>query len=600
MVLILIILVIAIAGLSRIFPQSTRRLTATTVENLFLRYQAWGAGTGSFLSGAPSKQEIMAPLRDGVQLATDLYLPRGKGPFPAIAIRSPYNKADGRPFGEFFARYGYAVAIQDVRGRYASEGEFYPFRHEIEDGIDFTRWLKAQPWCNGKIGAFGGSYLGYTQWAMAVGNPDLASFAPAIISADLYDGIYRGGAFGKLTFLHWCLTSYGRYGDGVGAKAVGKGYDHFPLVESDDAALKNISFYDDWVRHPVPEAYWRELDLRRRIPEIRAPALLTAGWYDFFLEGQLNDFTTLQRAADPVVRGESKILIGPWNHAFFNGHQRNYGIRQRKFEILPFKFIREIKDWYDHSLKGAENGWDKRPPVRLYVLGKNEWKDLDEWPPARAEFRSFYLHSGGNAQTLGGGGTLDPAVPVEHEPSDLFVFDPRQPVPTHGGAHGAPADCGPADQRQVERRTDVLVYSSAPLEHPLLVMGRVEVRLFASSSAKDTDFTAKLVDVFPDSQAVIVCEGLARARYRNGLHRAGSLEPGKTYAFDIHVGSTAVWFDAGHRIRLEISSSNFPRYDANPNTGTEIATERAPVPATQTVAHRREFPSALILPVVPD
>ena len=591
--------VVLAVGFAFLFPQTAKRWSTKGMEELLPRYLAWNAGTGRFTSHLASRQEVKSPMRDGVQLATDIYLPSGHGPFPTIAIRTPYAKTDGRLIGDFFARYGYAVAIQDVRGRFASEGEFYPFRAEVDDGVDFTRWLKQQPWCNGKIGGFGLSYLGFTQWAMAVGNSDLTSIAPTLITANLYHGLYQGGAFGKLTFLHWSLTSYGRRGDWAGAKNIDRGYQHFPLVESDDAALTNISFYDDWVSHPTPDRYWRDLSVDHRFAEMTAPALLTAGWYDFFLEGQLHDFELIQQTASPRVREQTKILIGPWNHAFFNGNQQRYGIRQGKLELVPFEFVRAAKDWFDYSLQGLNNGWDRRPPVRAYVLGANVWRDEKQWPPADANPRTFYLHSAGKAQTLDGDGTLDSHAPTEAEPADSFVFDPRKPVPTKGGAHGVPAACGPADQREVEARPDVLVYSSAPLTEPLLVMGPVTARVFASSTARDTDFTAKLVDVFPDGQALIVCEGVLRARYRNGLDKPELLEPGKIYPFDIHVGNTAVQFQPGHRLRLEISSSNFPRYDPNPNTGTDIATERNPVSATQTIFHTHELPSALMLPVVP-
>jgi putative CocE/NonD family hydrolase len=599
-VLLLLALVALIVAFVVLFPKTAQRWAAAGMEWLLPRYLAANAGTGPFVSHLASRQEVKVPMRDLIQLATDLYLPAGPGPFPAIAVRTPYHKDEGRLIADFFVRYGYAVAVQDVRGRHGSEGEFYPFRAEGDDGVDFTRWLKQQPWCDGKIGAFGLSYLGFTQWAMATGNPDLTSIAPSLITANLYHGIYRGGAFGKLTFLHWSLTSHGRYGAWVDDAQVERGYRHFPLVESDDAASQDIPFYNDWVSHPVPDAYWRALSVDHRFSELTAPAFLTAGWYDFFLEGQLRDFALIQKAAVPGVRGRTKLLIGPWNHAFFNGNQQRYGIRQGRLELVPFEFVRLTKEWYDYSLKGIANGWDRRPPVRVYVLGQNMWRDEQEWPPARATHRPYFLHSRGNAQTLIGDGSLDLSPPTNAEPPDSFVFHPTNPVPTLGGSHGLPAACGPADQRAIEQRPDVLVYSTAPLAGPLLVMGPVSVRLFAASTASDTDFTAKLVDVFPDGQALIICEGVIRARYRNGLDQPELLPRGETCALEIAVGNTAVQFQPGHRVRLEISSSNFPRYDPNPNTGTEVAAERNPVPATQRVAHNPEFPSALILPVVVD
>ena len=587
-----------LAGTRLLFPGAIQSWAAAGFAELLPHYLAWRAGTGSLKGGVPQRQTLQVTMRDGVSLSTDLYLPTIPAPYPAIAVRTPYKKEEGRIVAEFFARYGYAVAIQDVRGRHASQGDFYPFRHEVNDGIDMTRWLKKQSWCNGKIGAFGGSYLGFTQWAMATGNPEISSIAPAFITANLYNGIYRAGAFGKLTFLQWCLTSYGRYGDTGGAAGIQKGYRHFPLLESDDVALRDIPFYNDWVSHPTPDSYWQDLNVDQRFAELRAPAFLTAGWYDFFLEAQLQDFQLLQRTAPSLVRENTKMLVGPWNHSFFNPNQKEYGIQQGWLEVIPFEFVKEIKAWYDYSLKDIPNGWDRRAPVRLYVLGENGWRDEQTWPPAGISDHLYYLHSGGKARTLQGDGRLDPEMPAGEEPADSFSYDPRDPVPTRGGSHGLPESCGPVDQRDVEGRPDVLVYSSALLGEPLLVLGPVKTRLFASSTSPDTDFTAKLVDVFPDGRALIVCEGVVRARYRNGFEKTELMEPDKVYSFDVTVGNTAVLFKSGHRIRLEISSSNFPRYDPNPNTGADITVERNPVKASQQVRHSLQYPSALILPVM--
>ncbi len=588
--------IILLAGVWLLFPRAAQSALAAMLP----RYLALRSGTGAFVSGPPSKKEMKVPMRDGVRLATDVYLPQTPAPYPVIAIRTPYAKAEGAPIADFFGRYGYAVLVQDVRGRHASEGEYYPMRNEATDGLDFTRWIKSQPWCNGKVGAFGGSYLGFTQWAMAPGNPGLASIAPVFSTSNFYHSVYNAGAFGKLTYLHWSLTSYGRYGNMAGAAHIDKGYKHFPLAESDDAALQDVPFYNDWVAHPAPDAYWRELGVDHRMAEVNTPAFLTAGWYDFVLEAELRDFHSLLAGAGPRARAASRLMIGPWSHSFFNPNLKGYGIEQRTLELLPFEFIREVKDWYDYSLKGVANGWENRPRVRAYVLGENRWRDEQQWPPARVVYRPFYLHSRGDAQTLRGGGAIIEAGPAESEPQDTYAADPRNPVPTVGGAHEVPERCGPLDQRKVEERSDVLVYSTAPLAKPLLVMGPVAVRLFASSSAPDTDFTAKLVDVFPDGRALILCEGIMRARYRAGLDKPEPLKRGEVYRFEIKVGNTAVRFQAGHRIRLEIASANAPRYDPNPNTGAAIATERNPVVAMQKIFHEKDRPSALILPVVPE
>ncbi len=578
-------------------PKLVSSVLAAGMARLFPHYLAWRSGAGSFSGGRPILREERVPLRDGVHLATDVYLPQMPPPYPTIMVRTPYAKVDGRLVGDFFARYGYAVVIQDVRGRHASEGDFYPFRAETQDGLDTTAWIARQSWCNGRIGGFGVSYMGYTQWAMAAGNPHLTSIAPVLITANLYNGIHREGVFSKLTFLHWALTSYGRYGDWRGADSIRKGYRHFPLIEADDAAGKDIPFYNDWVTHPVPDEYWHGLNADRQFREADVPVFLTAGWYDFFLDAQLQDFQRFRESAPATARRNIRMLIGPWNHAFFNGHQKLYGIPQRTLELIPFEFVKEIKDWYDFTLKQAANGWSQRAPVRFYVLGQNVWRDEQQWPPPGGIEERYFLSAERSARSLQGDGILHPQKDVVRTGQDTFVFDPRYPVPTVGGAHGMPADCGPADQRAVEERPDVLVYSSQPLPKPLLVMGQAKARLRVSSSAPDTDFTAKLVDVFPDGRALIVCEGIVRLRYRNGLSRPGLLPPGQIVNLDIPIGHTAVQFQAGHRLRLEVSSSNSPRYDVNPNTGGDIARERDPVPATQSLFYGGEDPSVLLLPV---
>ena len=594
----LLAVAILLAGFNLLFPRMAKQWAAAGATQLMIRTLALRAGTGWAGEGLTVQENIRVPMGDGVHLATDLYLPETQGPHPAIVVRTPYTKGEGKVIGEFFTRYGYAVAVQDTRGKHASEGEFYPFRAEQKDGREFTKWVKRQPWCNGKIGGFGLSYLGFTQWSAAVDNPLLTAISPAVISSDLYGAIYKGGAFGKLTYLEWSLSSYGRTGDWQGAKNIKRGYAHFPQIEADDVSLRDLDFYNDWVSHPRPDAYWQEVNGERGMERVEAPAFLVAGWYDFMLDGQMRDFREMREQGRGAARSGTKILIGPWSHGFFNVNLKNYGIEQRRLEAIPFEFIKETKDWLDYSLKGADNGWDQRPAVRAYVLGENVWRDEAEWPPRGAGERAYYLHSGGKAQTLNGDGMLRTEAPPGQQAEDTFTYDPRNPVPTKGGGHGNNWTVGPVDQREVEKREDVLVYTSEGLRAPVLAMGQVKARIYAASSARDTDFTAKLVDVFPDGRALIVCEGILRARYREGVGQETLMEPGVVYAMEIELGPTAVRFQAGHRIRLEVSSSNAPRYDVNPNTGREIATERNPVAARQRVLHDAKNPSALILPVM--
>ncbi|MCC6262431.1 MAG: CocE/NonD family hydrolase [Bryobacterales bacterium] len=583
---------------SDLLPPAAKRWADEAAAQLLIRGVALRAGTGWPGEGIRPRETVRVAMRDGVRLTTDLYLPGSKGPWPVILVRTPYSRGEGKIVSEFFCRYGYAVAVQDTRGRFDSEGEFYPFRAERQDGEDFARWARRQPWCDGKLGGFGQSYLGYTQWAAASGHSMLDSIAPTFIASDIYHGIYKGGAFGLLTYLHWSLSSYGRTGDWNGAKHIRRGYSHFPMSESDDVSLRDIGFYNDWASHPRPDAYWRDMDATGGMENISTPAFLVAGWYDFMLDGQIRDFQLIRQHGSGAARKQSKILIGPWNHGFYNANQENYGIRQRWLEEIPFDYLKDTKDWLDFMLKGVDSGWARRPAVKAYVLGENAWRYAEEWPPNGATNRPYYLHSGGRAQTRNGDGALRAEKPSGPQPEDTFLFDPRQPVPTRGGSHGDTWSVGPADQREIEVRKDVLVYSSGILEDSILAMGQVRVQLHAASSTPDTDFTAKLVDVFPDGRALIVSEGIVRARYRDGFDREALMQPGTVYSLSIDLGPVAVRFLAGHRIRLEISSSNAPRYDVNPNTGREIATERNPVSATQRILHDSDHPSALILPVM--
>jgi putative CocE/NonD family hydrolase len=581
-------LILLLAAFRFLFPSTAKSAAEYCVSQLLIRGLALRAGTGWAGEGFQSQLKLQVPLRDGVLLATDLYLPTAQGPYPTILVRTPYSRGEGKIIGEFFARYGYAVAVQDTRGRHDSQGDFYPFRFEAEDGVDFAAWAHSQPWCNGKIGAFGASYLGFTQWALNAANPHLTSIAPAFISGDLYEVFYKGGAFAQLTYLEWSLASHGRYGDAKGPQNIKRGFGHLPLIDSDNAALQDIDFYNDWVSHPQPGPYWRAMSPMAHVENLSTPAFMTAGWYDFMLDGEIRDFQRIRVHAPAHVRNGTKLLIGPWSHSFFNFNLKNYGIQQRWLEAIPFEFVKASKDWMDYSLKGIPNGWDQRPTVRAYVLGANTWRDEQDWPPRDTIDRPYYLRAAAS---------LNPQPPTTPDQEVTFTFDPANPVPTKGGGHGNAWTAGPVDQTEIEKRPDVLVFTTSPVDSPLLVVGNVRARIFASSTATDTDFTAKLVDVFPDGRALIVCEGIQRARYRQGIDKPEPLQPGTVYPFDIELGPTAVSFQPGHRIRLEISSSNAPRYDVNPNTGADIATETKRLTATQRIFHGVNHPSALILPV---
>ena len=571
-----------------------------TILKALLKIIAWRVGTGRFTHNFHIDRDVMIPMKDGIKLSADIYIPVGKGPFPMVLTRLPYGKAICAVFAELFVRYGYVSVIQDTRGKFDSEGEFYPFINEKEDGKATTAWVKAQPWCNGKIGMFGVSYFGYTQWALAPGNTDIISLTPIVTTSNIYNLVYWGGAFGELSYLHWSLVECGKKSNNDNVKNIDKAHASMPLIVKDRTAYRDVPNYKDWVSHPTPDAYWTQLSVEDSIHEIQAPMFLIAGWYDIFNTGQLKDFEHMKKTGQLEAAAGTKIIIGPWNHGFSDRNiERAYGIKRSRLEIVPFKVLKDIKEWYDYSLKGSKNGWEKRPPVRLYVLGENVWRYEKEWPLSRAVYTEYYLHSGGSSNTFAGDGRLDKAKPEADEPADFFTYEPQNPVPTVGGANLILENSGPMDQRKIKARRDILVYSTEPLQKEIEATGPVHLTVFVSSDAADTDFTAKLVDVFPDGKALLVCDGILRARYRNGLDKPELMESGKIYKLDVFLGNTSVLFKKGHKIRIEVSSSNFPRFDRNPNTGADIVTETILQAAHQTVFHDVCYPSCLILPVIP-
>ena len=558
---------------------------------------------------------LMVPMRDGVRLSTDLYLPDAPGPFPVILIRTPYNNNREPDVQDavYFAERGYAVAIQDVRGRGDSEGEWSPFLHEVEDGYDAQEWAGKQPWSTGKVGTSGGSYVGLTQWLPApLRNPHLAALAPRVGFSNLYHNwVYTGGAFQLGFNLRWgpiqmhTRTNRTQYLWLPEELHLSRLYWHLPLITGDEAAGRPCEFYREWIRHPSYDAYWEQLgNLEARHGEIDVPAYGFGGWYDVFLQSTLNNFMGVtSRGYSVKARRGQKILIGPWIHCLGDrGTSRKTGDIDFGTASLIDLRAEELR-WFDYWLKGMENGIQDEPRVKVFVMGVNRWREAETWPIPGARETRYYLHSGGKANSLFGDGVLDQTAPGS-EPADAYVYDPRDPVPTLGGStccgeDVTPIPMGPRDQRPAEWRPDVLVYTTAPLDADLEVTGAVSVTLYAASDAPDTDFTAKLVDVFPTGYAMNVAQGIIRARYRDSWERPALLEPGRVYQYTIDLWSTSNCFLRGHRIRVEISSSNFPQFDRNPNTGHPFGLDAELRTARQTVFHDADHPSHILLPIIP-
>jgi len=570
-------------------------------------------------------------MRDGVILRADVYRPDTEGPHPVLLQRTPYGKGFSNPaFALMAAERGYAVIIQDTRGRWASDGDGYPLIHEKVDGYDSVEWAASQPWASGKVGMYGGSYVGYTQWAAAVTQPPaLKAIVPTVTICDPRDIFYAGGAFALGVAASWTLLSgaymvlYKQQGsesesefggpeseekqaltdqlielaDGM---SVGKTFRQLPLQEMPLIGREGITtFFHDLLTHPLGDAYWQRMLCTH--DRIQVPALHIGGWYDIFARSTLSDFSGIQQAGGTEhARGHQRLLMGPWLHGPMEGlvGEVDFGVRASALFVLPEMI--QLR-WFDYWLKGEENGIVDEARIRLFVMGENRWRTEQEWPLARAQYRPYYLHSGGAANTLRGDGTLSPEVPSD-EPVDTYVYDPRNPVPTRGGGlccWQAALPPGAYDQREVEARPDVLVYSTEPLEEDLEVTGPLEVHLWAATSAPGTDYTAKLVDVYPCGYARNVQDGIVRARYCASQEEARPIEPGAVYEYVIDLSATSNVFQGGHRIRVEISSSSFPRYDRNPNTGHPLGEDGELRVATQTILHDAGHPSHSVLPVIP-
>jgi putative CocE/NonD family hydrolase len=544
---------------------------------------------------------VKVPMRDRVNLSADIYLPKASGTFPTVLMRTPYsNNTDAMiEKGRRLAGSGYVCVIQDCRGRWDSDGEYYPF-HEGEDGYDTQEWIGRQEWSNGKIGMAGGSYVGLVQWQSAPHRSQfLTCIAPRVICCDFYSGlVFPGGAFQLNVLMTWGMRTNGRTAQSIEYHNWTEAFRAIPLIEMDQLAGRALDFWKDWIQHPTDDDYWAAMNDEKRWNEIASPAFNMGGWYDLYAQHTFVNFNGLhQHGRTPEAR-QSKLIVGPWPHSLSTSSRTgdvDFGAdSMADLEALELR-------WFDYWLKGIDNGVVDEPPLRLFIMGVNQWRDEHEWPLARTTWQKWYLHSNGRANAVLGDGSLS-TEPPQDESSDRFVYDPRYPVQTMGGnnccsPHIVP--WGPYDQRPVEMRGDVLCYTTAPMETDMEVTGPIKAILYAATDGLDTDWTAKLVDVAPTGYAMNLCDGIIRARYRESFTNPTLLEPNTVYEYEIDVGVTGNVFRKGHSIRLEISSSNFPRFDRNPNTGRAFGMDAEMRQAQQTVYHSREYPSHIILPVIP-
>jgi putative CocE/NonD family hydrolase len=560
------------------------------------------------------ENDIRVPMRDGVTLSVDVYRPETPGEYPSILIRTPYNNNTEPSVvqGKWLAERGYVVIQADVRGKFDSGGDFYPFRHEPDDGFDTDEWIAKQPWFNGRLGTMGGSYVGFTQWSQAIrGSRHLSAMAATVTTPDTYGNwFYTNGALNYAFALSWGAVSIdGRVAQFTGAYDWPNVYRSLPIEDAPSKAGHRAPHYRDWVAHPTRDEHWNTLSHEDKYNTIGVPILTVEGWYDIFLRGALQDHVAVrERGQTERARRGKRLMIGPWVHS--TGRRNNTPVGQaadpNATDFGPGADVdlqRVYLRWFDYWLKGIDNGVLDEPPVKIFVMGENYWRYEQDWPLARTQYTNYYLASGGRANSLMGDGTLSPMRPsADGSMTDTYTYDPANPVPTLGGnvCCAAQVPSGPWDQRAAERRDDVLVYTSEPLSTPLEVTGPITMALYASTTAPDTDWTAKLVDVAPDGFARNVQDGILRARYREGAGMPASLlEPGRVYEYTIDLWATSNTFLQGHQIRLEISSSNFPRFDRNLNTGEKPGTGTRLQVAKQTIYHSARYPSHVVLPVIP-
>ena len=568
---------------------------------------------------------VAATMRDGTTLYADVYRPDGPGPFPTILQRTPYDKTAGLAAQMLdpmkAAKAGFALIIQDTRGRFTSGGEFNCFIDDINDGYDTVEWAAAQPWSSGRVGMIGASYVGATQWLCAITRPPhLVAIAPNVTASNYHDGwTYQGGAFelgfnASWTLLQLTLANFKTH-SGVRSipqarqaelvKSVDGMTDaflHLPLKDMPQLSGGLADYYFDWLAHPSFDDYWKKLCIEDQHSNVSTPALNIGGWYDIFLGGTIRNYLGMrENAATEEARNGQKLIIGPWQHSSRGTSMAGshyFGVAADSMALgLDEIHLR----WFNQWLKGEDTGMLDEPPVRIFVMGDDVWRDENEWPLARAQTTSYYLHSAGNANTLHGDGALSPEAPSDESP-DVFLYNPANPVPTRGGqlcCNPYFASSGAFDQNEIEARSDVLVYSTPTLERDVEVTGPITVTLWAATSATDTDFTAKLVDVCEDGCARNLTDGIIRARYRESMSEPSLVEPGRAYCYTIDLWATSNVFKAGHKIRLEVSSSNFPRFDRNTNTGGVIAADTELKPAVQTILHDAAHPSHVSLPIVP-
>lgn len=576
------------------------------------------------------EKNVPATMRDGTILRANVYRPAEGGPYPVLLTRLPYNK-DFPALLAFLdllrlAEAGYIVVVQDVRGRFASDGTFGGFPQEFADGFDTVEWAAQLPGADGQVGMWGLSYFGMTQWQAAVGRPaGLKALVPGITFGEYRNGTqYRGGTHELGTVASWPQTAIAadvllrRHG-GDPAQLLPRlqeligiiddlpnGYGVLPLTALPDPS-NLVPFMYDWLRAPLQDATWEAAKIDGRYADVAADTLHLGGWYDCFIGETIRQYGAMRAVAAARGSRPPRLVVGPWTHGRFDSvvGELDFGLASSGLLLGGRGDLTTLhRQWFDATLKGREEALAARPTVELFVMGENRWRGYDAWPVPGATEEHWYLASDGHANTRSGDGTIA-RTPAPGDAPDTYRYDPADPVPTRGGATLLPSTLarGPIDQGPNEDRPDVLCYTSAPFDAPYTAIGAVGVTLFAASSAPDTDFVARLVDVYPDGRAIGVADGIIRASARASYPAPGvvaivpssPIVPGHVYEYSIDLWATAITFLPGHRLRVEITSSCFPRWDRNLNTGQDGVESAALAVAEQRICHDAARPSRLTL-----
>ena len=574
---------------------------------------------------AVTKQtEVGATMRDGTVLRADVYRPRTSDAVPVILMRTQYGKSDAQSglrfqHPDWFASHCYLVVVQDVRGQGTSGGTFSEFTNDMADGYDSVEWAAALPGSNGKVGMYGSSYVGATQWLAAVTTPPhLTTIVPANTASDYYDGwTYEGGEF-RLAFVQpWAIGSIAltaaRNRNDQAAVAQLQAAAAEPTRWMDFRPFKDLPpmqpqnpavapWYFDWIRHSRRDDFWRQVSIRDRYPSVNVPVLDVEGWYDAFLAGGIENFTGMvAHGGTGQARDNQRLVIGPWDHVNWGQSDSTPAPLLKDIGAVGASPINDLMlAWFDQFLKGQHNNVAGPPRVDYFVMGANAWKSAPSWPLPQTHWTKFYLSGPGGIQDREG--ELVSGAPAT-QPPDTYTYDPNFPVPSIGGHSCCGAQSGPQgpyDQTPVEQRSDVLVYDSAPLGRDTEMTGPISVQLWAQSTATDTDFTAKLTAIKPDGTVINLNNGILRTAFRDSLSDPTPITPGRPYLYQIQVWPTSYEFRAGDRIGLEISSSDYPQFAPNPNTAAPFGVDTATQTATQTILHDAEHPSAVTLPMIPN